>query len=311
MSAFVIEVEGLRKVYRRLRGGPTLAVDGLDMAVPAGGVFGLLGPNGSGKTTTIRCVLGLVTPTSGRCRVLGADSRTELASVIRRVGSIVETPTLFPGFSGRRNLELLGRLNGIGRQRVQAALDQVGLSSRADDLVKAYSLGMKQRLGIAAALLKDPELLLLDEPANGLDPAGIKEVRELLRRLGDEGRTVLVSSHILPEVQQICDGVAILARGRAVAVGPVADVLGAQRAAGLVIRLDELERGLEVLRTAGIDATRDGDRIRVNVAAGEAARVTKTLAAHELYVSELRPEEVDLESVFLELTQDEQPEAGA
>src|SRR6266536_3308025 len=189
-----IEVHGLRKEYRRLRGGATVAGDRLDLSVPEGGVFGFLGPNGAGKTTTIRCLLGLVRPTGGACRLMGVDSQRDLHSVIGRVGSIVETPALFPRFSGRRNLRLLARLDGIGRKRADEALERVGLAPRANHPVKTYSLGMKQRLGIAAALLKDPALLILDEPANGLDPAGIKEVRELLRALGAEGRTVFVSS---------------------------------------------------------------------------------------------------------------------
>ncbi|MGQ0668541.1 MAG: ABC transporter ATP-binding protein, partial [Actinomycetota bacterium] len=211
----VIEVEGLRKEYRRLRGGGTLAVDGLDLSVPEGGVFGFLGPNGAGKTTTIRCLLGLIRPTRGACRLLDADVRKDLPKVIRRVGSIVETPAHHPRFSGRRNLELLGRLHGIGPKSVTQVLERVGLAERADHQVKTYPLGMRQRLGIGAALLKDPEVLILDEPANGLDPAGIKEVRELLGRLRGEGRTVFVSSHILSEVQHMADRVAILARGRA------------------------------------------------------------------------------------------------
>src|SRR5947207_11069791 len=234
----VIEVEGLRKEYPHLRGGRTVAVDGLDLSVPEGGVFGFLGPNGAGKTTTIRCLLGLVHPTKGRCRLLGADVGTSLAGVIERVGSIVETPTLYPRFTGRRNLELLGRLHGIGPKAVGEVIDRVGLADRADHLVKTYSLGMRQRLGVGAALLKDPALLILDEPANGLDPAGIREIRQLLRRLGDEGRTVFVSSHQLGEVQQTCDRVAILSRGRCVAGGPVRDVLAAGGAAGLVVRVD-------------------------------------------------------------------------
>ncbi|HVL32169.1 MAG TPA: ATP-binding cassette domain-containing protein, partial [Actinomycetota bacterium] len=200
----VIEVQGLKKIYRRWRRPPSLAVDGLSFEVAGGGVFGFLGPNGSGKTTTIRCLLGLVAPSEGRTRLLGAEP-ANLASVIRRVGALVESPAFFPNFSGRRNLELNARLYGIGRARVEEVLGRVGLGARGEDLFKNYSLGMKQRLGIGAALLKDPEVLILDEPANGLDPAGIKEVRELLRTLGDEGRTVFLSSHLLAEVQQICD----------------------------------------------------------------------------------------------------------
>jgi ABC-2 type transport system ATP-binding protein len=302
MLVDVIEVTGLRKQYRRLRRGASVAVDGLDLAVPEGGVFGFLGPNGAGKTTTIRCLLGLVAPTAGTCRLLGADVATGLHRVIGRVGSIVETPALFPTMTGRRNLELLGRVHGIGSRRVAATLERVGLAERGDDLVKRYSLGMRQRLGLAAALLKDPQVLLLDEPANGLDPAGIKEVRELLRGLGGEGRTVFVSSHLLSEVRQICDRVAILARGRCVAAGPVAQVLANGHRAGLLVRLDDLERGRAALAAAGIPAALDGEELRVALPPGEAAAVTKALAGEGLYLSELRADEADLETVFLELT---------
>jgi len=301
MVVDVIEVAGLRKEYRRLRGSPRLAVDGLDFAVPEGGVFGFLGPNGAGKTTTIRCLLGLVAPTAGTCRLLGVDVG-ELHRVVGRVGAIVETPALFPTMSGRRNLELLGRPEGIGPRRVTATLERVGLAERADDLVKRYSLGMRQRLGLAAALLKDPEVLILDEPANGLDPAGIKEVRELLRGLGGEGRTVFVSSHLLSEVRQTCDQVAILARGRCVAAGPVAQVLSSARGVGLLVRLGDLERGRVVLAAAGIQAAPDGEVLRVALPPEEAATVTKALAAEGLYLTELRADEADLETVFLELT---------
>jgi ABC-2 type transport system ATP-binding protein len=305
----VIEVAGLRKEYRRLRGSPRMAVDELDFAVPQGGVFGFLGPNGAGKTTTIRCLLGLVAPTAGTCRLLGVDVG-ELHRVVGRVGAIVETPALFPTMSGRRNLELLGRLEGIGARRVNATLEQVGLAERADDLVKRYSLGMRQRLGLAAALLKDPEVLILDEPANGLDPAGIKEVRELLRDLGGEGRTVFVSSHLLSEVRQTCDQVAILARGRCVAAGPVAQVLSSAHGVGLLVRVGDLERGRAVLTAAGIQATPDGEMLRVALPPEEAATVTKALAAEGLYLTELRADEADLETVFLELT-GEHPMEGA
>jgi ABC-2 type transport system ATP-binding protein len=298
----VIEVAGLRKEYRRLRGTRNVAVDGLDFAVPEGGVFGFLGPNGAGKTTTIRCLLGLVAPSAGTCRLLGADVGSDLHRVIGRVGSIVETPALFPTITGRRNLELLGRLHGIGPRRVAATLEQVGLAERGDDLVKRYSLGMRQRLGLAAALLTDPEVLILDEPANGLDPAGIKEVRDLLRGLGGEGRTVFVSSHLLSEVRQTCDRVAILARGRCVAAGPVAEVLSNGHGAGLLVRLDDLEAGRTVLRGAGIQASLAGDALHVDLPPGEAAAVSKALAGEGLYVTELRPDEADLESVFLALT---------
>jgi ABC-2 type transport system ATP-binding protein len=305
----VIEVRGLKKVYRRLRGTSTTALDGLDLTVEEGGIFGFLGPNGSGKTTTIRCLLGLALPTRGSCRVLGADSQRELHRVVHRVGSLVEAPALFPSFSGRRNLELLGRIGGIPPERVDLVLELVGLADRRRDLVKTYSLGMRQRLAIAAALLKDPELLVLDEPANGLDPAGIREVRHLLKRLAGEGRTILVSSHILSEVQQTCDRVAILSRGRCVRSGPVSELLQATGGEGVLVRVDDPERGAEALRAAGMDVSRLDDRLRVAVPATDGALVSRALAGAGIYPSELRADEADLETVFLELTAESEEES--
>lgn len=235
----VIEVRGLRKEYRVGRGRCTTALDGVDLELPSGGVFGFLGPNGAGKTTTIRCVLNLVRPTGGRCMVLGVDPQVHFERVQRRVGSLIETQALFPAFSGYRNLAHLARLYRLPLGRVDAVLERVGLTERAGDALGTYSLGMRQRLGIAAALLKDPELLILDEPANGLDPEGIVEVRHLLRRLAIEGRTVFVSSHQLAEVQQMCDQVAVLAHGRCVAAGPVDGVLASVGNAGVVVRVDD------------------------------------------------------------------------
>jgi len=306
----VIEVEGLRKEYRRLLGGRTTAVDGLDLSVPEGGVFGFLGPNGSGKTTTIRCLLGLVRASAGRTALLGASPHA-LTGVIDRVGSMVEAPAFFPNFSGRRNLELHARIAGLGRAEVDRALDQVGLASRGRDPFRAYSLGMKQRLGLAAALVKDPELLILDEPANGLDPAGIKEVRDLVRRLGEEGRTVFVSSHLLGEVQQMCDRVAIIARGRLVTTGTVDEVLAHGHRAALVVRVAESERAAAVLRGAGFEVTVDGDALHVLAESEQAARVNELLANEGLYLSELRPAEIDLETVFLELTEHRSADGSA
>jgi ABC-2 type transport system ATP-binding protein len=303
--AAVIRVQGLRKEFRKLRGGTTTALAGLDLEVPEGGVFGFLGPNGAGKTTTIRCLLGLVRPGAGDVQLLGAEVPGALAGAIGRVGSIVEQPLLFPRISGRRNLEILARIQGIGAATVDAVLERVGLGERQGDLVKTYSLGMKQRLGIAAALLKDPSLLILDEPANGLDPAGIVQVRELLRSLGAEGRTVFVSSHILSEVQHVADRVAIVARGRLITQGPVGEVLAAAGSAGLVAKVPDPAAAVLRLAEAEIRARVAGDAIRVDVAAERGADVTRVLAAAGIYLSELRPEAVDLETVFLELTKDE------
>lgn len=307
--AAVIEVEGLRKEFRRLRGAPTVAVDGLDLSVPQGGVYGFLGPNGSGKTTTIRCLLGLVAPSGGRCSLLGRDTPRELPQVANRVGSVVETPTFFPRMTGRRNLILLGGLAGVGPTKVDEALELVGLGPRKNDHVRTYSLGMKQRLGLAAALLKDPELLVLDEPANGLDPAGIKEVRELLRELGSQGRTVFVSSHILAEVAQTCDRVAILSRGRLVTSGEVSEILAASRPTELLVRVGDPRVAADVLTRAGFTVTAAEDSLRISAPATEGERINRVLADAGIYLSELRPDQVDLESVFLELTREQAPPA--
>jgi ABC-2 type transport system ATP-binding protein len=301
----VIEVDALGKSYRRRRGGRVRALDGLSLSVSSGGVFGFLGPNGSGKTTTIRCLLGLAKPDTGHCRVLGAECPTGLSKVIARVGALVESPGVNPGMSGRRTLTVLATTAGIGRGAVDATLERVGLAERADDLVRGYSLGMRQRLGIAIALLKDPELLVLDEPANGLDPAGMREVRELIGRLSAEGRTVFLSSHLLGEVEQVCTEVAIVAAGRTVAHGSVADVLASARPAAMWVKVGDLTAGAGTLRRAGFAVGVNADRLRVEVAADRAEFVTRALVADGLYPTELRPVEASLEDAFFALT--EQP----
>jgi ABC-2 type transport system ATP-binding protein len=298
-----IEVRDLRKTYRKRLRGRSVAVDSLDLEVPEGGVYGFLGPNGSGKTTTIRCLLGLVSADEGACQVLGVDIPGKLPSVIRGIGSMVETPTFFGGFSGRRNLEILARAGGLPRSAVEDALERVSLAERGDDKFKSYSLGMKQRLGLASVLMKDPQLLILDEPANGLDPAGLKEVRDLLRSLADEGRTVFLSSHLLGEVQSICDSVAIIARGRLIAQGPVEEVLAVRGGNAFVVRSPKIRNAKKVLHDAGFAASFRGDKsIRVVAEVGAAGKITKVLADAGIYLTELRPEEISLEAVFLELT---------
>jgi ABC-2 type transport system ATP-binding protein len=300
----VIEMEGLRKEYRQGRTRRIVAVDRLDLSVEAGGVFGFLGPNGSGKTTTIRCLLGLVRPTAGSCRVLDADPARGFAAVQDRVGSMIEGQGLFGGFTGRENLRLLASMVGLPSAAVDRVLERVDLSERADDLVRTYSLGMRQRLGLAAALMKDPEVLILDEPANGLDPAGIRDVRLLLRRLGDEGRTVFVSSHLLAEVQQLCDHVAVLRRGRCVAAGSVDDVLASVGTRGVVVRLDDVAAGLAALEAAGLTATVEDQALHVNVPVRDAPLVAEALGRHGVWHRELRPGGAYLEEAFMALTGD-------
>ncbi len=225
---WALRTAGLHKTYPRRR-VPTPAVDRLDLNVPSGGVHGFLGPNGSGKTTTIRMVLGLIRADAGRMEIFGTEVPRRLPDVVNRVGAIVEQPKFFPAFTARRNLELLAAGIGVPKQRVGAVLEEVGLAARARDRYKTYSLGMKQRLAIAATLLKDPDLLIFDEPTNGLDPAGIHAIRQTMRHLADQGKTVLVSSHILAEVQQVADTVSIIGRGRLLAEGRVDDILAGRR----------------------------------------------------------------------------------
>ena len=216
----VLELAGLRKEYRTFRAEPTLAVDGLDLVIEhPGTVVGFLGPNGSGKTTTIRCMLGLIRPTAGTVRLLGEKMPSGAAAAIRRVGALVEQPKFFGDFTGRRNLRLLARIGGYSSSDMDRVLELVGLTDAAGMKFHKYSFGMKQRLAVAATLLKDPDLLVLDEPANGLDPAGIVEMRRMLRDLADSGKTVFVSSHQLGEIEQVCDRIVIINRGEIVGDG--------------------------------------------------------------------------------------------
>jgi ABC-2 type transport system ATP-binding protein len=271
--------------------------------LPRGVVAGFIGPNGAGKTTTMAMLLGLVRPTSGSGTVLGEPlDRPE--RYLGKVGALVEGPALWPALTAVENLRVLARLGGNAVQRIPEVLDLVGLTERAGDRFGTYSLGMKQRLGIAAALLGDPALLVLDEPANGLDPAGIRQVRALMRQLADEGRTVFVSSHILSEIEHICDRVAILSRGSCVAQGTVLDVLAsARKDEAMLVKVDDLAAGTAVLQSAGLRAEQCDGHVRIEIAAAEAHRVTQILARGNQWVTELRPEEHSLEELFLELTE--------
>jgi ABC-type multidrug transport system ATPase subunit len=301
---YAIEAYNLRKVYRT-RSGNQAAVDGLDLRVPLGGVHGFLGPNGSGKTTTIRMLLGLIRADSGHIRIFDREVPLALNEVISRVGAIVEQPKFFPAFSGQKNLQLLASAIGAPRRRVAAVLVQVGLAGRRRDKVRNYSLGMKQRLAIAATLLKDPDLLIFDEPTNGLDPAGIHEIRTMMRSLASRGKTVLVSSHILSEVQQIADTVTIIGRGRLLAEGDVNDILAADGRVAARVGVSDHLRAAEVLTASGFTVERLPNRIlKVSLVNRklDLAVITRLLADQGLYVSELTPIQPDLESVFLDLT---------
>lgn len=300
----VIEARGVRKTYRRRGKPPKAALDGLDLIVEEGGVHGFLGPNGSGKTTMLRCLLGLARPDDGVMQMLGRPVPDELPAVIGNTGALLESPAFFPPFTGRLNLQLLATAAEIPSSQVSAVLDVVQLSDAADERVKGYSLGMRQRLGIAAALLKQPSVLILDEPSNGLDPAGMREVRQLLRALGDSGVTVLLSSHLLGEVQQICDTVTIINHGRVVTSGPVDEVLQSQSTGALAVGIADATRALGVLVAAGFSARIQDGRVLVD-RVEDGAVVAKALADAQLYPSWLMPQQVDLEQAFLAITADE------
>lgn len=292
-----IAVHALTKRY-----GRTVAVDGLTFEVPRGGVVGFVGPNGAGKTTTIRVLMGLIRPTAGHAFVLGQPvSHPE--TYLPRVGALIESPAFYPALSGRRNLHALAILGRHDRARVDEVLSLVGLAERGDDAYGQYSLGMKQRLGIAAALLPDPELLILDEPTNGLDPAGIREMRTLLRAIGDSGRTVFVSSHLLAEIQRMCDRLLVLRRGRLVFTGTVDELL-VHRVGIVAVPADPGQRQalIAMCRTAGYDATELPGAVLAH-APSEWAPAFNELAMREgIVLRELRLQSGDLEEMVLAMT---------
>jgi ABC-2 type transport system ATP-binding protein len=294
----VLATHGLSKAY-----GSRLAVKDLDLEVRRAEVFGFLGPNGAGKTTTIRMALGLVRPTSGSVEVLGRDVRSHRAEVLPRVGALVETPALYPYLSGRDNLRAFAHmLGGVPAARLDEVLEVVGLRDRQRDRVSTYSLGMKQRLGMAVALLNDPELLVLDEPANGLDPAGIVEMRDLLRRLAAEGRTVFISSHVLAEVQQICDRVAIVNLGQLVRLAPVAELVAGH--GEFALRLDDPAPALDLLRRQdwGASARVEGGALVSLSPTGRGRDLVRFLAQAGIWADAIDERQQNLEEIFLRLT---------
>jgi len=288
----VIEVAGLSKRF-----GKTQAVAGLSFRVEPGTVTGFLGPNGAGKSTTLRSVLGLVHPDAGSATVLGVPYH-ELDRPLHRVGAVLEASEVHPSRSGRNHLRVQAVAAGIPTSRVRDVLALVELSAAANRRVKGYSLGMRQRLGLATALLGDPEVLVLDEPANGLDPAGIHWLRDLLRSLAAEGRTILVSSHVLAEVAQTADRVVIIHRGKLIRQATIAEVLAGAEG-GTVVRSPDADRLREVLAAAGGNVVAGDDGL---VVALSPERVGELAAANSIVLHELRVEQATLEEVFLELT---------
>lgn len=287
-----IRVQGLHKSY-----GPTKALQGLDFTVPAGQLTGFLGPNGSGKTTTFRSILGLTRPDAGDIEVLGLPVPSGLPEIVKNVGVIVEEPGLIESLNGRTNLAIAADTLGFGHARIDEMLDFVELTSDAHRKAGDYSKGMRQRLALAAAMLGDPELLILDEPLDGLDPAGQHAFRARLRDLVAQGRTVVISSHDLTDIEALADYVVVIDHGRLVIEGPLESLLGG---GNMRVRGQDLTRAAETLTAAGFEVHRD--ELGLIVVASSGAEIIETLAGSGIYPSEVSPERSTLESVFLGLT---------
>jgi ABC-2 type transport system ATP-binding protein len=299
-AAPAIRAIALSKAY-----GRRLAVDRLDLEVERAEVFGFLGPNGAGKTTTIRMALGLIAPTSGSIEILGLEVRSHRSQVLPRVGALVESPALYGYLSGRDNLRAVGNLlGGASEKRIDEVIEIVGLKGRDRDRVRTYSMGMKQRLGLAVALLNEPDVLILDEPANGLDPAGIVEMRDLLRDLGAQGKTVFVSSHVLSEVQQICTRVAIINHGKLIRVAPVHDLL--KSTGEFEVKVDSAPEVLAALRLQPwAQQARSEDGVLITPAPdGRGRNLIQFLVESGHTPDSVSERQKDLEDIFLSLTED-------
>jgi ABC-2 type transport system ATP-binding protein len=305
-DALPVSARGLFKRY-----GELVAVDHVDLTVEKGDVFGYLGPNGAGKTTSLRMLLGLIRPTEGSIELFGRDPQVDGAKALQGVAGFVEGPTFYPYLTARRNLRLLAAYDdGDSRSRIEAMLDLVELRDRGDDKVGGYSHGMRQRLGIAAALLRQPKLLLLDEPTTGLDPAGMRDMRDLVRRLAGEGITVLLSSHLLAEVEELCNRVAIIRKGRIVYEGALDELL-ATAATGFSLRSPQLERARALLlNQSGIgEVTSVDGLLRFQADEDAVAALSIALGQARIAVTALVPETASLEELFLGMTEGEQPGA--
>lgn len=296
-QTLAIETIGLSKHFGQHR-----AVDTLDLAIHQGSIFGFLGPNGAGKTTTIRMLLGLIRPTSGGGRILGHDIMHERAAILSHIGAIVESPAFYLYLSGRDNLRALGRTVGNeDMHRIAEVLDRVGLADRARDKIRTYSLGMKQRLAIAAALLNNPQIIFLDEPTNGLDPAGTVEIRELISRLGASGHTIFISSHLLHEVEQMCTEVAIINHGKMVTEGRVTGLL--RQDTSLLVEAEPLSIVQEVSERFGVSTQVVGPRsVKVALPPERTPELMTALVSAGAQVYQIAPQHSSLEQLFLELT---------
>ena len=299
VQSYAVETHGLSKRYAT----GVLAVNNLDLRVRTGEVYGFLGPNGAGKTTTLRMLSGLLRPTSGTATVAGGAPGSPAS--LAQLGAMVETPAFYPYLSGRDNLRVMARYSSVQKSRIEPVLQQVDMTDRASHKFKTYSTGMKQRLGVASALLKDPQLLILDEPTSGLDPQGTVEMRELIKDLRQGGRTVLLSSHLLNEVELTCDRVGVIARGSLVAEGTVDELRARSGGQALLVRaspIDQARRMLESLLKPDQVQLRDG-LFTLAVEPSQAATINRRLVADGVDVTELRVAEQSLEEVFLQLTE--------
>src|ERR1700722_9518936 len=299
-SSLAVSTDGLTKRF-----GDRTVVDGVNLAIPRGAVCGFVGPNGAGKTTTLRMLLGLIRPTSGGGTILGG-SLADPASYLHKVGALIESPAFYPQLSGRQNTKTLARLGGVPLTSVDPVLDRSGLLARAGDKYRSYSLGMKQRLGIAAAMLAGPELLILDEPTNGLDPAGIVEMRGLIRSLASGGITVLVSGHLISEIEQICDYVVMIRAGRLVHQGPVTELRETQQAEFVIAPEHDaaLELLVKLMQQGGGTVTEGGGHGELVVAApgASSADVNRLAAEHGITLRQLGERTQSLERAFFALT---------
>jgi ABC-type multidrug transport system ATPase subunit len=294
MSAPAIRVSGLEKSYGKVR-----ALTGLDFEIPSGQVTGFLGPNGAGKTTSFRALLGLTRADAGEMQILGIPSPGGLREITKRVGVIIEEPGMLGALSGRINLKVAADTLGFGHDRIPELLGFVGLTADAGRRLNEYSKGMKQRLALAAAMIGDPELLILDEPLDGLDPAGQHVFKAKLRALADEGKTIVVSSHNLADIEALADWVVVVDRGRLVTQGPLASLLGGD---GTRVVVDRPDEAATVLTAAGIEVTRDGDNLLVSQ--GDGSTIVRLLAGAGIYPSTVAPARSTLEQVFLGMTGD-------
>ena len=303
-----IRIRGLRKEF-----GDVVAVDGIDLTVPQGAVYGYLGPNGAGKTTSLRIMLGLIRATAGTTQLLGRDPAREGVRALEGVAGFVESPTFYPYLTGRRNLHLLADLDGgEHHERVESVLETVELDGRGDDKVGGYSQGMRQRLGLAAALLRVPRLLLLDEPTNGLDPGGMRDMRRLIGNLAADGMTVLLSSHLMAEVEQLCTELAIIARGRIRFAGTIAELREGHDGFDYRLQVTDAVRGSAVAADVeGVEVTLDEGRLLVRADAEGAAQLTIQLGRAGVGILSMLPDTPSLEGLFFELTEGQQAETAA